>query len=158
MTLVYICCYTDYVDGFIYLFFFSSRRRHTRCALVTGVQTVLFRSTKFAAGAQALARGLVQCPHLIIGMGKDDAGIARRRLPLAIPPLDQRIARHFTRLGGMYKAVVLIGADRLTGAAGRALAGGIALPFCPLAANLVDLGLAVPLGHAAERRTRLDRL
>src|SRR3546814_5642150 len=26
------------------LFFFSSRRRHTRCALVTGVQTVLFRS------------------------------------------------------------------------------------------------------------------
>src|SRR3546814_5046627 len=26
------------------LFFFSSRRRHTRCALVTGVQRVLFRS------------------------------------------------------------------------------------------------------------------
>src|SRR3546814_10372601 len=26
------------------LFFFASRRRHTRCALVTGVQTVLFRS------------------------------------------------------------------------------------------------------------------
>src|SRR3546814_1861070 len=25
-------------------FFFSSRRRHTRCALVTGVQRVLFRS------------------------------------------------------------------------------------------------------------------
>src|SRR3546814_7676187 len=25
-------------------FFFSSRRRHTMCALVTGVQTVLFRS------------------------------------------------------------------------------------------------------------------
>src|SRR3546814_4935921 len=24
---------------FIYVFFFSSRRRHTRCALVTGVQT-----------------------------------------------------------------------------------------------------------------------
>src|SRR3546814_10104509 len=24
---------------FVYLFFFSSRRRHTRCALVTGVQT-----------------------------------------------------------------------------------------------------------------------
>src|SRR3546814_1858434 len=26
------------------IFFFSSRRRHTRCALVTGVQRVLFRS------------------------------------------------------------------------------------------------------------------
>src|SRR3546814_2654395 len=24
---------------FVYIFFFSSRRRHTRCALVTGVQT-----------------------------------------------------------------------------------------------------------------------
>src|SRR3546814_8311414 len=28
-----------YDDGFIIVFFFSSRRRHTRCALVTGVQT-----------------------------------------------------------------------------------------------------------------------
>src|SRR3546814_2525293 len=26
------------------IFFFSSRRRHTRCALVTGVQTCAFRS------------------------------------------------------------------------------------------------------------------
>src|SRR3546814_1625097 len=30
--------------GFLFYFFFSSRRRHTRCALVTGVQRVLFRS------------------------------------------------------------------------------------------------------------------
>src|SRR3546814_900422 len=29
---------------FLCVFFFSSRRRHTRCALVTGVQTCLFRS------------------------------------------------------------------------------------------------------------------
>src|SRR3546814_18795205 len=29
---------------FFVLFFFSSRRRHTRCALVTGVRRVLFRS------------------------------------------------------------------------------------------------------------------
>src|SRR3546814_2847035 len=28
-----------HVFGFICIFFFSSRRRHTRCALVTGVQT-----------------------------------------------------------------------------------------------------------------------
>src|SRR3546814_2173445 len=32
-------------------FFFSSRRRHTRCALVTGVQTWLFRSEPGLAGA-----------------------------------------------------------------------------------------------------------
>src|SRR3546814_7900308 len=28
-----------YFDLFCFVFFFSSRRRHTRCALVTGVQT-----------------------------------------------------------------------------------------------------------------------
>src|SRR3546814_1043605 len=28
-----------YIIGLMLLFFFSSRRRHTRCALVTGVQT-----------------------------------------------------------------------------------------------------------------------
>src|SRR3546814_8844595 len=27
------------IDNVVFLFFFSSRRRHTRCALVTGVQT-----------------------------------------------------------------------------------------------------------------------
>src|SRR3546814_18869157 len=32
-----------YLSMFV-IVFFSSRRRHTRCALVTGVQTVLFRS------------------------------------------------------------------------------------------------------------------
>src|SRR3546814_4182688 len=31
-------------------FFFSSRRRHTRCALVTGVQTCLFRSMLYIFG------------------------------------------------------------------------------------------------------------
>src|SRR3546814_18190066 len=35
------------------IFFFSSRRRHTRCALVTGVQSVLFRS---ALGAVTFAQ------------------------------------------------------------------------------------------------------
>src|SRR3546814_7863420 len=31
--------YITYVCILLFLFFFSSRRRHTRCALVTGVQT-----------------------------------------------------------------------------------------------------------------------
>src|SRR3546814_19643312 len=35
------------------VFFFSSRRRHTRCALVTGVQSVLFRSEIKSAGGKA---------------------------------------------------------------------------------------------------------
>src|SRR3546814_20629512 len=41
----------------LFLFFFSSRRRHTRCALVTGVQTcALPISDRGAAGAGAGAR------------------------------------------------------------------------------------------------------
>src|SRR3546814_1920659 len=32
-------CFLCFWLFFVYLFFFSSRRRHTRCALVTGVQT-----------------------------------------------------------------------------------------------------------------------
>src|SRR3546814_6917974 len=37
---VYLCriMFVFMID-FVYYFFFSSRRRHTRCALVTGVQT-----------------------------------------------------------------------------------------------------------------------
>src|SRR3546814_8773992 len=33
------CCGWNIVLYIMFLFFFSSRRRHTRCALVTGVQT-----------------------------------------------------------------------------------------------------------------------
>src|SRR3546814_8643206 len=34
---MHVCLLCDI--GFLCIFFFSSRRRHTRCALVTGVQT-----------------------------------------------------------------------------------------------------------------------
>src|SRR3546814_8654544 len=33
------CCVVCVMFSCLFLFFFSSRRRHTRCALVTGVQT-----------------------------------------------------------------------------------------------------------------------
>src|SRR3546814_4870301 len=34
------------MDNWCVVFFFSSRRRHTRCALVTGFRRVLFRSNE----------------------------------------------------------------------------------------------------------------
>src|SRR3546814_10892957 len=37
--LIYILLSFDYLLCLFFVFFFSSRRRHTRCALVTGVQT-----------------------------------------------------------------------------------------------------------------------
>src|SRR3546814_1832295 len=47
------------------LCFFSSRRRHTRCALVTGVQTVLFRSRTDLVEDKKIKKAL-------IGLKKDD--------------------------------------------------------------------------------------
>src|SRR3546814_7546391 len=39
------------------LFFFSSRRRHTRCALVTGFRRVLFRSLRGVHGLPLIGGG-----------------------------------------------------------------------------------------------------
>src|SRR3546814_15145747 len=49
--MVYLMCFTLYC---VY-FFFSSRRRHTRCALVTGVQTCALPiyTVRYAAGVTA---------------------------------------------------------------------------------------------------------
>src|SRR3546814_11545639 len=49
LSVVHICLLSMFV-----FFFVSSRRRHTRCALVTGVQRVLFRSRS----RRACARGM----------------------------------------------------------------------------------------------------
>src|SRR3546814_9792060 len=73
---------------FVYIFFFSSRRRHTGCALVTGVQTcalpIWFRWAAMATIAtglilawlngyilEAIALGLIDgvAKHSMIGIG-----------------------------------------------------------------------------------------
>src|SRR3546814_10011900 len=56
-------------------FFFSSRRRHTRCALVTGVQTLLFRSPVGSAPA-----GLFHC---FIAPGHPSVAAGATETPLA---------------------------------------------------------------------------
>src|SRR3546814_3060609 len=57
------CCVRVYGCCMVYLFilsvlyvFFTSRRRHTRCALVTGVRRVLFRSRRRSAAERRAAR------------------------------------------------------------------------------------------------------
>src|SRR3546814_9797641 len=52
---VYVICDALFVYGLCFcyvsfVFFFSSRRRHTRCALVTGVQTCALPISSMAAG------------------------------------------------------------------------------------------------------------
>src|SRR3546814_4445627 len=52
---------------FVCLFFFSSRRRHTRCALVTGVQTCALP---------------ISClPHLLLSSGVCSLGMHENLLP-----------------------------------------------------------------------------
>src|SRR3546814_1336851 len=80
-----------YVDV-IYLisgFFFSSRRRHTRCALVTGVQTCALPISALAqhvrdVGQQARAVGTDQAEYGLPALGavveldaRDDAEVAQ---------------------------------------------------------------------------------
>src|SRR3546814_5658768 len=47
-----------YTSVLAFVFFFSSRRRHTRCALVTGVQTCALPISFFARGLWCYADAL----------------------------------------------------------------------------------------------------
>src|SRR3546814_2942198 len=58
------------VIGFVF-FFFSSRRRHTRCALVTGVQTCALPI--FAIGEAILFR------RVLVALSRRDQRLALRR-------------------------------------------------------------------------------
>src|SRR3546814_4962024 len=70
----------------VFSFFFSSRRRHTRCALVTGVQTCALpicglagqsRGALHAAGSTAaLARCRQEHVAVVRGLEKAEAGAA----------------------------------------------------------------------------------
>src|SRR3546814_2976779 len=59
---------------FLFLFFFSSRRRHTRCALVTGVQTCalpIFLTPHLVFCLLALGSGLIVDPHHPVAIGNN---------------------------------------------------------------------------------------
>src|SRR3546814_3945646 len=79
------------------LFFFSSRRRHTRCALVTGVQTcALPISRRERAARPALEVGQADVGGDLVEPGADRAAPleARRRLPRTQERLlDEEIGR-----------------------------------------------------------------
>src|SRR3546814_13812815 len=67
---------------------------------------------KLVTGAHPVAGSVVERPHLVVGVGEDNATVGRCGLPLAIPALDQLAACALARLGRMDEAVLLIGADR----------------------------------------------
>src|SRR3546814_18276216 len=66
--------------------------------------------------------------------------------------------RGLARVGRADHAAIVIGMDRLGRPSRRERARRLLLPVVALPAYLGDLGPDVALGHAAERRTRLDSL
>src|SRR3546814_8609114 len=79
---------------FLCSFFFSSRRRHTRCALVTGVQTCalpIYYTTAKIRQAQAALREIPEIDYTVASINA--GGFARRNvgtLYVRFVPLDQR--------------------------------------------------------------------
>src|SRR3546814_2868189 len=79
----------------LFIFFFSSRRRHTRCALVTGVQTCALPISRTGARRQAHAtdrRRRAESRHLGARRAADALELSARR-PFAAPYIPARPAR-----------------------------------------------------------------
>src|SRR3546814_7460481 len=76
---ILLCIYFGYKSMFLcffVFFFFSSRRRHTRCALVTGVQTCALPISTFSWCAKEPERGTAAFPS---------GGITRKGAVMAAP-------------------------------------------------------------------------
>src|SRR3546814_14825285 len=88
---------------FLYVFFFSSRRRHTRCALVTGVQTCALPILFGDAIARAASLCFLLPAHFGLGDGNAHrvrrAGHARDLLRYRRGPADLSDGRHGARVG-----------------------------------------------------------
>src|SRR3546814_2617636 len=102
--LVVMCDMCDCHIGFEFVvslifFFFSSRRRHTRCALVTGVQTCALPICANALAAQKDAFLSILPPFLFWGGGRSiDANISRGMITganaIPSPPKQPSILSH----------------------------------------------------------------
>src|SRR3546814_4755431 len=79
----------------LFIFFFSSRRRHTRCALVTGVRRVLFRS----------ASALVEASNFL------SARMVGRTIEEAQGQLSAEVERHRSDLDELTRRLVEAGSS-----------------------------------------------
>src|SRR3546814_2910014 len=86
-------------DGFAcFIFFFSSRRRHTRCALVTGVQTCALPISQCSAIRPASSEAedvhprILQVPRPDLVVVRDHMVTVGKR-PLELGPLPGEIGR-----------------------------------------------------------------
>src|SRR3546814_7202748 len=144
----------------LYLFFFSSRRRHTRCALVTGVQTCALPIFKAAPGYEhALAAALGDdleaaiCPE-----GKRYWIVAApQEVDPALPPGCTALADHVTAPDELTRRLLQIAVTEKD--EGQPLAVGQRLVTLEGKLRRWDGYIATEGGAAAaERLIRLNRL
>src|SRR3546814_17827140 len=112
-----LSCWTLCAAVLFIIFFFSSRRRHTRCALVTGVQTCALpifgvvpdRGThrRQECALRLLGRGMRTAPDIIIG-GHD--AVVRRQPVQCTPAVGPVSIRHTTLHGGSGAPVAWVSA------------------------------------------------
>src|SRR3546814_11395191 len=102
-----------YIFNMTFLFFFSSRRRHTRCALVTGVQTC---ALPIFFGFDAVTRARRWTPEQVQALFRCGDLIAHARYggggprPMAPPLPASQPTRIYLRTGVSIRGVALGGA------------------------------------------------
>src|SRR3546814_3977399 len=86
---------------FVFAFFFSSRRRHTRCALVTGVQTCALPIYRPRAAARSAALWQRETPLLALRSGTSlcKLGLELGRQLASIARLKLRVRSEERRVG-----------------------------------------------------------
>src|SRR3546814_5968916 len=126
----------------MYFFFFSSRRRHTRCALVTGVQTCAL-PILFAVGARR--ERILAAGDQVVGADGELAAPGRA------PGQADAQARPLLLAGRVDDLADDVGAERTVGAADRQ---GLAVPAVRQARWDVAAGDQLRLGHGAGDRHR----
>src|SRR3546814_18223649 len=106
------------------LLFFSSRRRHTRCALVTGVQTCALPISDPSSSAAQLRRDFRHVPALFAR----HLQFQRRRLARAVGPRDRRraVGRAAAYLGNIEQTL----ADRKSVVWGKSVSVRVDLGGC----------------------------
>src|SRR3546814_12954089 len=133
-----------------YSFFFSSRRRHTRCALVTGVQTCALPILRADGGERGFRQAVVGDHRVAAGdidawmmegvfqthaeVGEEGGELGYRRHDLAPAGGAEReepdhavVIRDLADAGAEGTQAARAGADRKSGVSGRRGRGGVSL-------------------------------
>src|SRR3546814_7012436 len=89
---MYLCCLC-----FVCFFFFSSRRRHTRCALVLEFRRVLFRSLMAAMQAlqEAAVTGIPPAPGVAELLQDAQDGVSRRLMLQKVADTLEILFKHY---------------------------------------------------------------